>query len=198
LVIINGDASKILKQTQRNQLLKWLIPTIIASLALVISFLAYFHSMESNEISNRPFVAVIEANSFTWPTMRKNIPLKNLGAYIAIKNVGRTPAYKTEIKSAISIYGADFTDYPEYKDSAEQKQQVLINDKIYSIDVTSFREFTEKEINDVLDKKKFFYAYGEITYTDIFEEEHLTRFCFIRSEITSWTWTQIDKYSAVE
>jgi len=189
--ILNGNPSKIVKQ--RNLLLKWLIPTIIASLALVISFLAYFHSIKSNKISNRPFVAIIEAHSYRWPALTKNKGLDNLGTNVKIMNVGRTPAFRTKIITAINIYGKEFINSPEYRDSS-RAEQVLINDKIYDINVDSFRKFTKEEINDVIDKKKFIYAYGEITYTDIFEDEHLTRFCFI------WDlgWTQLPKYSELE
>lgn len=198
MVILNGDPAKVLRQTRRNQLLKWLIPIIIASLALFISYLAFNHSVESTKLSNRPFIVVMEAFTSMWPAMRKNLQLEelnNLQANIKIMNAGSTPAFNVVMKSAISIYGEAFIDDPEYRDFIWE-ERILVNDQIYEVYAHSFRKFTQDELNDAVDKKKFFYAYGEITYTDIFEEKHVTRFCFQRSD--PWTWVQIDKYSDVE
>ena len=120
----------------------------------------------------------------------------NFDAEVKIKNVGQTPAFHLIIKSAINIYAKEFSSDPNFID-LPGKEIILPNGSYYDIKLSNIREFNSQEIDDVREKKKFFYAYGELSYTDIFDDHHITKFCFRLEDWSFGGWKFYNKYNEV-
>jgi hypothetical protein len=169
-----------LQKTQLSKkseyLFKW--GTLSASiLALVVSFLAFNNSVDSKKISNRPYVVVEDIRYSGMPSLERGNSVDNFEVEVLVKNVGQTPAYNTVIKSTMNIYGSNFTIAPEFNKESETGK-VLVNGSEYYFRVNNIRPFSIEKINEVNDKKSFIYVYGIISYSDIFHDYHVTKFCF--------------------
>ncbi len=183
----------IIKEGSGGKALKWM--AVIASIsALIISALAYVYSIESTKLSNRPYIVAPNLRQHFRFDLKNISESPNFDAIVKIQNVGQTPAFHLIIKSAINIYGKEFSSNPDFLDYPG-KDIILPNGSYYNIELNNNREFNSQEIDDVREKKKFFYDYGELSYTDIFDDHHITKFCFRLEDSSIGEWNFYDKWN---
>ncbi len=48
----------------------------------------------------------------------------------------------------------------------------------YELEVYPYRKFSALEVNDIIKKKKYIYVYGLFTYSDVFDDKHIIKFCY--------------------
>ena len=185
----------IIKEGSGSKALKWM--AIVASIsALFIALLTYFYSIESTKISNRAYL-VAEKTSMSHLLSLKTLgESPDFGTVVRIKNAGQTPAFHLKIKAAINIYDKEFSSDPDFIDSTDA-EIILIPGYIYRHGLKNIREYNSQEIEEIKEGEKFFYAYGELSYTDIFDDRHITKFCFRFEEWSFGGWKFYKKYNEV-
>jgi hypothetical protein len=170
----NPSSSEVSKKS--DGFFKW-GSLIFSVVAVIISYFAFLNSVESKVISNRPYVIVEEIRYSGMPGLERGNSVDNFEVEVLVRNVGLTPAYKSEFKSAMNIYGPEFTNTPDFNVELE-KGKIFVNNSVYYIPIKNIRPFSVEDINKLNDKTNFIYVYGILTYQDIFDESHTTKFCF--------------------
>lgn len=174
------------------------IALIVAGLAALFAYNQTEVAEKSMKISNRPYIIVEGIQAYVMNTWDDQHPhsFEDVRTDVIIKNVGQTPSYKTRFKSAVNIYGNEFPDDPEYDNLIMNIPGIIMaKGTDWKFETKNFREFSAEEIIQVINRNLFIYVYGEITYYDIFDDEHLIKFCFRINKIDINDYGFCEKYN---
>ena len=101
---------------------------------------------------------------------------------IDIRNVGRTKAIEVDrifryaiVSDSLSEKAIDSLDIWEKNEIGG----VFLPDQLIAYYAWSNKPLSTQDSVDVLNNRKIMFMYGKITYTDIFDKRHFTRFCYI-------------------
>ncbi|MDP3150820.1 MAG: hypothetical protein Q8N83_17010 [Ignavibacteria bacterium] len=154
------------------------IAILISFAAFIVSLIALFKTIEGTKISNRPFVIVETPKMYSLPDFDGKQEIVFLQIFLNVRNIGNTPAYNVQLKTCINIYEDDFPLKPYFPSNNTEFNNTLIKDADYQLEVRMYRKFTISEVKDLISKKNFVYIYGVFTYSDIFNDSHITEFCY--------------------
>ena len=138
-----------------------------------------------------------------------------LGLHLALANKGQTPARNTRNVGTIKILPfplPEVFDFPLPKAQVTQRVSVWPNENNGSQGwIVADRPFSESELEEIttIDAKRRAWAYGVLTYEDIFGRERHTRYCWFldpasvqykpglngRQQIDTWVWASHDRHT---
>ncbi len=167
---------------QKKDAFEW-IAIIISFCALTVSLVALIKTIEGTKISNRPFIIVEPPTMYSFPDFVVNKEMNFSQVFFNVKNVGNTPAYNVHLKTSLEIYDSNFSSTPIFKNDNNKFSNTLVKGVDYQLEIYPNRNFSEKEVNDLISKKKYIYVYGILSYADIFDDTHSTKFCYRLVEI---------------
>ena len=167
---------------QKKNLFEW-IAIIISLCAFTVSLIALIKSVEGTKISNRPFVIIEPPKMYSFPDFVENKEVNFSQVFFNVKNIGNTPAYNVHLKTCLEVYDSNFSSNPFFQNNDSEFNTTLVKDVNYQLEVYPYREFSTTEVNDLISEKKYIYVYGMITYSDVFDDTHITKFCYRLVEI---------------
>jgi hypothetical protein len=124
------------------------------------------------EVSQRPYVVPAAANSAPLVENQKAV----FG--VQLRNVGNTPALDLRIRA-----GAFWTDQPlpetlDYEPTFQEGPIPLGRDVNCNVPTPTHHPFNALDIQDITARRRKVHIYGVASYTDIFNKQHETRWCF--------------------
>jgi len=137
----------------------------------------------SIEISRNDQRAWVGTKAFAVKTLKENEPLY---VEVTITNTGRTPGF---IRSQCSTVYASYSaiDVDKFARSTErscpptESTGTLFPGEEYFIPIYTTKSLSKSDVVAAKSETLFIYAFGEITYSDVFERSHKTDWCGVYS-----------------
>ncbi|MEN6578054.1 MAG: hypothetical protein ABFD90_17050 [Phycisphaerales bacterium] len=120
-------------------------------------------------------------------------------------NTGRTPANALRIRYDLHWDSNDHCDMERIARTNKERTETEDasggaiapgHGRNRPIDV-NMHNLTDVIVQEVKERRRFLYFFGEITYDDVFEEEHTTRFCFLLDP-SGWKMKAYPQYDRME
>ena len=164
------------KFVRRTANATWVLAAVTAALAITSGVTIYILLNQLAEMRNedRAWVGVDKVNSFNWKVGPQfSVPFD-------VTNSGGTPALRVKMDVTLKSIpkGRKFT--PTYSGPYPYKNSVtVIQPGMHVILSTLPIDVSKSAYNDIQDGRGILYAYGEITYRDIYWQRHQTNFCIM-------------------
>jgi hypothetical protein len=127
----------------------------------------------------RAYVTMGEANVYNFVDAALVPPGKRQRADIEFKNVGKTPARNVVGRFGVHFGDRDLTEMPAFEEVRTEPSKSSLGSNVSRWRTEDrFNILSDADLNEIRQLRKAFYAYGIITYDDVFGERHTTKYQF--------------------
>jgi hypothetical protein len=166
----------------RERALSVWLPIVLTGLVIYITTLQWWSMERSIDISNRAYVNVDKMTFIFRDSQLKELRAGDFAvAGIHYINKGNSPALKMSVEASVEPLSNPISEPMETMPSSRLSQvsAVLAKDMdAYSI-VKSDKPLDDAMLKALQDGRYSIYAWGTITYEDMFGKPHKTIFCFV-------------------
>lgn len=168
----NTNSEKLERKNSRLAIIATASNTLIAVFTVLlwcVAFQTYDSQIKQFNLSNRPWLGVENIDVF----FEKTGPNKLEGrASVSFKNAGKSPAHISKIRNDVGIF-TRLPVPPIYSKDRKQEKTTIVPDGIITTISAhpQWENMSDEDFDDLQNKKSFIYFYGEVSYTDVGDEQ---------------------------